>query len=133
MIRVGKVVAVDDKNAKVRVQIEDADAVVSYWLPVVHQKSQSDKHYWLPDIGELVVCAFYGDDWDTGFVLGSIYNDKDKPPAETREKFVIEFKDGTRIEYNRASHELHISVKGDILIEADGNITLKASRIDLNP
>lgn len=45
MIRVGKVVAVDDKNAKVRVQIEDADAVVSYWLPVVHQKSQSDKHY----------------------------------------------------------------------------------------
>lgn len=133
MIRVGKVVAVDDKNAKVRVQIEDADAVVSYWLPVVHQKSQSDKHYWLPDIGELVVCAFYGDDWDTGFVLGSIYNDKDKPPAETREKFVIEFKDGTRIEYNRASHKLHISVKGDILIEADGNITLKASRIDLNP
>ncbi len=133
MIRVGKVVAVDDKTAKVRVQIEDADAVVSYWLPVVQQKTQNDKHYWLPDIGELVVCAFYEDDWDTGFVLGAVYNDKDKPPTQTRDKFVIEFKDGTRIEYDRAEHKLHINVKGDILIEADGNMTLKASRIDLNP
>ncbi len=133
MIRVGKVVAVDDKNAKVRVQIEDADAVITYWLPVVHQKTQEDKHYWLPDIGELVVCAFYEDDWDTGFVLGAVYNDKDKPPAETREKFVIEFKDGTRIEYDRAKHELRLTVKGDIIIEATGNMTLKASRIDLNP
>ncbi|MEM4621023.1 MAG: phage baseplate assembly protein V [Desulfurococcaceae archaeon] len=133
MIRVGKVVAVDDKNAKVRVQIEDADAVITYWLPVVHQKSQDDKHYWLPDIGELVVCAFYEDDWDTGFVLGAIYNDKDKPPAQTKDKFVIEFKDGTRIEYDRVKHQLHIAVKGDIIIEATGNMTLKATRIDLNP
>lgn len=133
MIRVGKVVAVDDKNAKVRVQIEDADAVISFWLPVVHQKTQNDKHYWLPDIGELVLCAFYENDWDTGFVLGALYTDKDKPPAKSRDKFVIEFKDGTRIEYDRVNHQLYIAVKGDIIIEATGNMTLKASRIDLNP
>lgn len=118
MIRVGKVVEVDDKNAKVRVQIEDADAVITYWLPVVHQKTQHDKHYWLPDIGELVVCGFYEDDWDTGFVLGSIYNDKDKPPSQTRDKFVIEFKDGTRIEYDRTSHNLKIHVTGKVEIKA---------------
>ncbi|MEM4618916.1 MAG: phage baseplate assembly protein V [Desulfurococcaceae archaeon] len=133
MIRIGKVVAVDEKRAKVRVQIEDEDKVITYWLPVIQAKTQEDKHYWLPDIGELVVCAFYEDDWDTGFVLGAIYNDKDKTPAQSRDKFVIEFKDGTRIEYDRAGHRLHIRVRGDVLIEADGNMTLKASRIDLNP
>lgn len=133
MIRVGKVVEVDEKTAKARVQIEDADAVISWWLPVVHQKTKDDKHYWLPDIGELVLCAFYEDDWDTGFIIGAIYNDKDRPPVQSINKFVIEFKDGTKIEYDRQSHKLHIAVKGDILIEADGNMTLKASRIDLNP
>lgn len=133
MVRVGRVVEVDEKNARVRVQIEDADAVITWWLPVVYQKTQNDKHYWLPDIGELVVCVFYEDDWDTGFVLGAIYSDKDRTPAQSRDKFVIEFKDGTRIEYDKQAHKLHISVRGDIVIEADGNMTLKASRIDLNP
>lgn len=131
MIRVGKVVAVDDKNAKVRVQIEDADAVVSYWLPVVHQKTQDDKHYWLPDIGELVVCAFYEDDWDTGFVLGAVYNDKDKPPAQTKDKFVIEFKDGTRIEYDRESHKLHINVKGQLYLTAQQAVELNALQVSI--
>ncbi|MDW8136254.1 MAG: phage baseplate assembly protein V [Thermodesulfobacterium sp.] len=59
MILFGKVVAVDAKTARARVQIEDADGVVTFWLPVLHHKTQNDKHYWLPDIGEEVVCAFY--------------------------------------------------------------------------
>ncbi len=131
MIRFGKVVAVDDKNAKVRVKIEDADAVVTYWLPVLHQRSQDDKHYWLPDVGELVVCAFYEDDWDTGVVLGAIYNEKDQTPAKTRDKFVMQFKDGTRIEYDRKAHKLHISVQGEILIEATGNVNITAESVEI--
>jgi len=133
MIRFGKVVAVDEKNARVRVQIEDADAVVTYWLPVLQQKTQDDKHYWLPDVGELVACAFYENDWDTGVVLGAIYNQKDTPPVASRDKFVIQFKDGTRIEYDRNSHKLTIHCVGDIEIVSDTHITLKAPRIDLNP
>jgi len=133
MIRFGKVVAVDDKNAKVRVQIEDADAVVTYWLPVLHSKAQDDKAYWLPDVGELVVCAFYENDWDTGVVLGAVYNEKDRTPAQTRDKAVILFKDGTRIEYDRAAHKLSIHCVGDIEIVAQGNVTIIGARIDLNP
>lgn len=133
MIRFGKVVAVDEKNARVRVQIEDADAVITYWLPVATHKSQDDKFYWLPDVGELVVCAFYENDWDTGVVLGAVYNQKDTPPATSRDKFVIQFKDGTRIEYDRSSHKLTIHSVGDIEIISDTHITLKAPRIDLNP
>lgn len=33
MILFGKVVAVDAKTARTRVQIEDADGVVTFWLP----------------------------------------------------------------------------------------------------
>lgn len=134
MIRRGIVVAVDEKTARVRVQMPDLDGLVSNWLPIVHQKSHRDKHYWLPDIGEYVVVAFDEEgEHSDGYVLGAIYNEKDKVPVVSKDKFFVRFEDGTEIEYDRKTHMLRISVKGDVLIEADGNMTLKASRIDLNP
>ncbi|MCX8041939.1 MAG: phage baseplate assembly protein V [Thermodesulfobacteriaceae bacterium] len=30
-----------------------------FWLTVIHPKTQNNKYYWIPDIGEEVVCAFY--------------------------------------------------------------------------
>jgi len=124
MIRLGKVVAIDETKAKVRVQIEDADQVVTFWLPVLQQKAQDDKFYRLPDIGELVVCGFYSDDWDTGIVLGSIYNEIDLPPVSSKDKVHIRFKDGTEIEYDRAAHKMRIDVKGDIEIKVTGNANI---------
>ncbi|MCS7215782.1 MAG: hypothetical protein NZ826_06495 [Thermodesulfovibrio sp.] len=38
-----KVVPVNAKTAQIRVQIEDADGVVTFWLPVLHYKTQNDK------------------------------------------------------------------------------------------
>ncbi|WP_051754559.1 phage baseplate assembly protein V [Thermodesulfobacterium commune] len=135
MIRRGIVVAVDEKTGKVRVQFPDLDGLVSNWLPVVFQKTCKDKHYWMPDVGEYVVVAFdeEGEKSD-GYVLGAFYNEKDTvPEVANKDKFFVRFEDGTEIEYDRKSHKLRISVRGDVLIEADGNMTLKASRIDLNP
>lgn len=84
-------------------------------------------------MGELVVCGFYEDDWDTGFVLGAIYNHKDKPPVEDKDKLVIKFKDNTFIEYDRKNNKLTIFVQGDINITAIGHIVIQGARIDLNP
>jgi len=127
MIRLGKVVAIDEAKAKVRVQIEDADQVVTFWLPVLQQKAQDDKFYHLPDIGELVVCGFYSDDWDTGIVLGSIYNEIDLPSVSSKDKVHIRFKDGTEIEYDRAEHKYRVYVEdGEIEIIAKKKVTIKA-------
>ncbi len=120
MIKVGRVVAVDEKKAKVRVQLLDNDAMVTYWLSVVVQKSQDDKFYWVPDIGELVVCAFFEHGIEDGFVLGAIYNEQDSPPVQDRDKFYIRFKDGTKIEYDRKEHKLRAVVQGDVEIKATG-------------
>jgi phage baseplate assembly protein V len=125
MIRLGKVVAIDEAKAKVRVQIEDADQVVTFWLPVLQQKAQDDKFYRLPDIGELVVCGFYSDDWDTGIVLGSIYNEIDLPPVSSKDKVHIRFKDGTELEYDRAQHKLKANIKGDVELKATGRADIE--------
>jgi len=134
MIRRGIVVAVDEKTARVRVQMPDLDNIVSNWLPVLHHKTHQDKAYWLPDIGEYVIVAFDEEgEHSDGYVLGAIYNESDKPPITDKNKYFIRFNDGTEIEYDRKTHNLRISVKGNITIEATGNIVIKGSRIDLNP
>ena len=143
MIRRGIVVAVDEKTAKVRVEFPDLDNMVSDWLPVVVQKSQDDKFYWLPDIGEMVVVAFDEDgDFTTGYVLGAIYNSKDTVPVANRDKYVIRFQDGTTIEYDRKARKLTAVVNGDVEITANittingnlvvnGNITASQEIYDL--
>jgi phage baseplate assembly protein V len=134
MIRRGIVVAVDEKTAKVRVQMPDLDNIVSNWLPVLNHKTHQDKAYWLPDLNEYVIVAFDEEgEHSDGYVLGAIYNEVDKPPTTDKNKYFVRFSDGTEIEYDRQQHNLRISVKGNITIEATGNIVIKGSRIDLNP
>lgn len=120
MIKVGKVVAVDETNCRVRVQLLDNDGVVTYWLPVVVNKSQKDKFYWLPDVGEEVVCAFLEHGIEQGFVIGAIYNEKDAPPVTNKDKFHIRFQDGSWIEYDRSEHKLKAEINGDVEITATG-------------
>ncbi len=134
MIRRGIVVAVDEKTARVRVQMPDLDGIVSNWLPVLNHKTHNDKSYWMPDIGEYVIVAFDEEgEHSDGYVLGAIYNEADKPPVISKDKYFVRFSDGTEIEYDRKSHNLRISVNGNITIEATENIVIKGSRIDLNP
>ena len=133
MIRIGRVVAVDSLRAKVRVEIPDTDGVVSYWLPVLHKKTQLDKYYHLPDIGELVVVVFLDYGVEEGFVLGAIYNDIDLPPEFDRNVAEIKFSDGTTVKYDKNTKKLYIHSVGDIEIVSDTHITLIAPKIDLNP
>jgi len=35
--------------------------------------------------------------------------------------------------YDKEAHKLTVKIPGDVLIEAEGNITIKGARIDLNP
>jgi phage baseplate assembly protein V len=133
LIRVGVVTGINPEKGTVRVHLVGVDEEVSYELPVIYPKTHKDKAYFMPDIGEQVVCIFSGQGLEQGFVLGAIYSEADTTPVSNKDKFFIRFEDGTEIEYDRQAHKLRISVRGDVLIEADGNMTLKASRIDLNP
>ena len=101
--RVGIVQQQDPAHAKVRVVFPDYDEMISWWLPIVFFKTQDDKAYWLPDIGEQVVCLMDLRD-EAGAVLGAIYSSADTPPANSADIFEIAFKDGARLNYNRATH-----------------------------
>src|SRR5262249_30052845 len=88
------------------------------WLPVLVTKSQEDKAYWMPDVGEQVICLMDERD-EAGVVLGAIYSSVDQPPVTDENKYHITFKDGTSFEYDRSQHVLELSFRDDAVHEYD--------------
>jgi phage baseplate assembly protein V len=127
VFRVGLVKQQDPQGARVRVAFPDRDQMLSYWLPVVVFKAQNDKGYWLPDLGEQVVCLMDEHD-EAGAVLGAIYSVADTPPVQSADKFHISFKDGASFEYDRAAHALAVSLPGGATV----NISLNGAAIAID-
>lgn len=61
-----------------------------------------------------------------GFILGSFYDETQKPPSNTVNKRVIRFNNGTRIEIDRESNLLLVDAVGDVTIKATGTVTIDA-------
>ena len=117
--RVGIVQQQDAAHAKVRVVFPDYDELVSWWLPVIFAKTQNDKAYWIPDVGEQVVCLMDLRD-EAGAVLGAIYSNADLPPVNSADKFHLAFKDGASFDYDRAGHVLDLKFQDNGEIKYDG-------------
>ena len=137
MFRVGLVKQQDIQTARVRVAFPDHDQMLSYWLPVLFSKTHNDKAYWIPDVGEQVVCMMDEHD-EAGAVLGAIYSSVDTPPVASSDKYHLLFKDGAIMEYDRAAHALsvalpsgatlNLSASGATLsIDANGNVAVHAA------
>jgi phage baseplate assembly protein V len=140
IIRVAVVASTDPAAATVRVTVPDGDDLVSHDLRILVRKVHKDKDYWMPDIGDHVLCIFLPFGLEQGFVAGSFYADPDPVPVESQDKRHVAFSDGTTAEYDRKNHHLDINVKGTITMHADGavlidsseSVTVTAPRIDLN-
>lgn len=126
LFQIGKVVSVNDAAGTCRVVMPDADDMESFDLRVLQAKTHKDKQYIMPDVGEMVLCAFLPSGNEQGFVLGAYYSATDPVPVTTRDKWHVEFKDGATIEYDRKLHVLSANIPGDATIKTTGNITATA-------
>jgi phage protein D len=107
--------------------------------------------YFVPEIDDEVLVAFIG---DQPIVIGALWNGKDTPPftdvasdrgvrrrgirsdsghllyfddTARQETVVIEDKNHNQIKIESQNNRLHITVKGEIVIETEGNLNLKSS------
>lgn len=126
IVRVGIVSSVGDEAGSARVVFDDRDDTVSFDLPVMQRQSLQNKDYAMQDVGEQVVCLFLPSGVEQGFVLGSLYSSQESRPANSRDVRRVVFRDGTAIEYNRASHVLTANVQGNVVVTATGNINATA-------
>ena len=118
--RLGIVKEQDLSLGRLRVVFIEFDQMVSYWLPLVVPKTQNDKAYWIPDIGEQVVCLMDAHD-EAGVVLGAIYSQPDSTPVQSADKFHLSFKDGTTMEYDRATHIMAFDFNDQTSVKYDGS------------
>jgi phage baseplate assembly protein V len=141
MFRVGIVKQQDLATGRVRVTFPDREQMQSYWLFVTAPKTQSDKLYWMPDLGEQVVCLMDEHDED-GAVLGAVYSSVDAPPVQSADKWHVAMKDGAAFEYDRAAHALSVALPAGatltialngatLSIDAAGNINLQPANADV--
>jgi phage baseplate assembly protein V len=85
---------------------------------VLVPKAHSDKFYRLPDVGEQVLCVFLPSGVEQGFAIGALYSRADATPAASQDRHIVQYADGTRTEYDRASHTITITI-GDTAATLD--------------
>lgn len=125
-IRKGTVCDINPATMAVRVEFNDKDNMPSAELPVLCRGAGGNKDYWLPDVGDQVVCLFENNDKNnsSGWVLGTYFTEKHPPQISNAEIRRLDFGDGSYIEFNRA--------EGSLKIQCTGPITINGSVINLN-
>ncbi len=129
------------------------------WARLVTIMSGNDKGtVFYPDVDDEVLVAFEHGDIDSPYILGSLWNNLDKPPEKnsegknnikmikTRSGHVIKLDDtdgsekieiidkteGNKISIDSANNKISIECAGDIeLLASDGKITIDAKDIEI--
>lgn len=126
----------DPIKVKSRVEFQDEDGTVSYWLNVNQMASGENKSYWMPDLGAQVNCLV---DWqaEDGTVIGALYSDADPPPTEDGDTLHIRTKAGTDIIVNRKTGDITISGAKTVAFQAEsftftGNVDFNGGYVKSN-
>ena len=117
MVRVGIVSEVCPADCAARVVFEEKDSATSPVLPIITRGGKVNRDFWLPDIGEQVVCLFACNDknFSTGWILGAHYK-SGAGNADSVDKRRVDFAYGSFVEFDRATGGLTIQCTGDIVI-----------------
>lgn len=118
MIFVGIVSKRNDAEGRVTVTRPDRDNQQSAELAVLQRGTHGTKEYWMPAIGDQVVCLHLpnegGKGSGVGYVLGAVYSDKDKPAEQDADVRSTVFPDGSYVRYENGN--IHIHAAGEVFI-----------------
>lgn len=123
MVRIGKITALDEANARVKVSVSGLE---TDWLPWgVDSAGRSRK--WSPkQVGEQVMLfSPYGDP-DQGVVGHSLYQERFPAPGNKKGQEVTTFADGTTVTYDQAANAMTITVAGSGVV----NVSCKTATVN---
>ncbi|MFM2482781.1 phage baseplate assembly protein V [Celerinatantimonas sp. YJH-8] len=135
IVRRGRVHSVDFSQTPPRVRVQYAPDVVSAWLPWIGGRaSGASRCDWEPlSVDEQCLILSESGDLNNGVVLPALLDSSNVPPSVSADEHVTRYSDGTETRYNRQTHQLQITIKGDMSLHCDGNMTLTAGGdIELN-
>jgi len=142
---VGVVTNIDDPDKTGRVKVSFpwlSSDDESYWARVTQIMTGNDRGGWfIPEVGDEVLVAFEHGDIRHPYVIGSLFNGKDKPPSESNFSSdnnirLIKSRSGHIIKLDDTSGSEQIVIvsknsKSTITLKADGNIEIKSDNIKI--
>lgn len=123
MLRFGTVSAVDAANALARVDLGD---LVTDWVPWLTRRAGEDRTWCPLEVGEQVVLMSPGDP-SQGVVIGSLFQTAHPANGNSQDDTRVTFKDGTVVEYNRATHQLLVDASA-----SSGTVVVKCATATVN-
>ena len=111
-----------------RVKFPDKDNLVSGWLQAGVPNTKKNKDEFHLDIDEHVLCLMLGNGLEHGFVVCSLWDNKNKPPFGDSDNRRTEFEDGTVVQYSRSVNVLLIDCSksgGAVSIIAPGGVVIQ--------
>ncbi len=123
LIRRGKVSALQTDPPRVRVSFGDAE---TDWLPWLTQRAGTDRTWWAPSVGEQIVVFAESGDPRNGVVLPGLYQAAHPAPEDDPDIALMEWDDGARASYNRATHTTEIE------LPAAGEFTVRVGKSTLS-
>lgn len=109
MIKVGIINEIDLKKSLYRVKFEQDEDVKSYWFQPIYPSTQNDKTYYQYSLGEQVLVLTLYEGNQDGYIIGSMYSDKDKPPRVAEGIRYIQFEDGSYLQYDKNKKSLTVN------------------------
>lgn len=130
MIRVGRVIELDEANARVKLAV---GGLTTDWLPWGADRAGKTRKWSPPQVGEqIMMFSPFGDSAQA--VAGmSIYQDEFAAPAKSKDQETTVYPDGSKVDYNSKTNTLTVTVIGnakvvvnckEATIKADTSVTL---------
>lgn len=125
IIRIATVAEIDYNSAKVIVEIGE---LRSDWLPWLTSRAGNNVTWSAPDIGEQVVVMAPSGDLSQAVIMSALYQNNFPAQENTGDVHAIEYGDGTKISYNRQTHNLDVVLctEGSTNIETNAGLTIIA-------
>ncbi len=123
LIRIGTIAEVDEQNLLLRVQ---SGELLTDWLPWPAHIGHNFIHWRPLRVNTQVILCCPSGDPAQAVIVGMLYTDKHQPASFDPALDVIQFNDGTTIQYDSAQKTLTFSSAGDIDLIAEQNINIQA-------
>lgn len=138
VVRVGTVAALDEPNARVKIDLGD---LITDWLPWATTRAGGDRSWSAHEVGEQVLLFAPSGELAAAVVMGAINQDAHPAPAVSKDHTRYQWADGAFVDYDRTGHlfQLDVPVGGSILLRIgqttlkleDGKTTLTTPHLDV--
>lgn len=120
MLRLANVAELDEANRRVRVTFGN---ITSAWLSWPAEIGRNFVRWRPLRVGQQVVIGSPSGELNQAKIIAMTYSDAVPPPSDNPNVDLIEFTDGTQLQYDVEAHQLTANVKGAVDVTTDGDVT----------